>query len=357
MSTRLHRNFASIALSNLLAPCFSLALVLAISRIQGVETLGKYSLMMTVFVVGQTVAALGLQVVVTREVAKSPAGAGRYFMHASLLAMACMLPCAVVAALGLGEFMSDREVALALSLTVQVGTTSTVPPNSEWSDDQPFTHLFQNLGTDFGNLPNRANAGIAVVGALGAIAFHRYDTPLSNWVAKQPSASYPKIGSFAGDAITQGSLAIGTYAIGKLAHDDEAIHLGSDFIRGQLLNGIFTEALKFGVNRTRPTGSNHSFPSGHSSASFTTAAILQAHFGWAVGTAAYAGAGFIGWSRLRENQHFLTDVIVGSALGVISGHTVTMGHHHQRPFQVVPSRTPDGGPAVLVIWTGRPSDR
>src|SRR5262249_51050156 len=52
MSTRLHRNFASIALSNLLAPCFSLALVLAISRIQGVETLGKYSLMMTVFVVG-----------------------------------------------------------------------------------------------------------------------------------------------------------------------------------------------------------------------------------------------------------------------------------------------------------------
>ena len=34
--------------------------------------------------------------------------------------------------------------------------------------------------------------------------------------------------------------------------------------------GNFTEALKFGVNRTRPTGSSHSFPSGHASASFAT---------------------------------------------------------------------------------------
>jgi membrane-associated phospholipid phosphatase len=240
---------------------------------------------------------------------------------------------------------------LALSLTIQSHAASTVPPNSEWSDDQPFTHIIQNLGTDFGNLPTSTNAAIAGVGALGAIAVHRYDAPIAAWVTKQPASSYTKFGNFTGNGFTEAGLAIGTYAIGKLTHDDEAIHMGSDFIRGQLLNGIFTEALKFGVNRTRPTGSNHSFPSGHTSATFTTAAILEAHFGWAVGAAAYAAGGFVGWCRIRDNQHFLTDVIVGAAVGIVSGHTVTAGHHRPRQVQVMPSLTPDGGPAVLVIWT------
>src|SRR5262245_62734756 len=68
-------NFAFIAASNLLSPLFSLILVLAISRLQGVEALGKYSLLMTVFVFAMSVAGFGLQVVVTREVARAPGAA------------------------------------------------------------------------------------------------------------------------------------------------------------------------------------------------------------------------------------------------------------------------------------------
>jgi membrane-associated phospholipid phosphatase len=225
----------------------------------------------------------------------------------------------------------------------------TVPPNSEWSDDQPFAHIIQNLGTDFGHLGNSANAFIAGAGVVGAIAVRRHDVPLSNWAAAQPPSSYTKFGNFTGDAITQAGVAIGTYAIGKITHGDEAIHLGSDLIRAQFLNGIFTEALKFGVNRTRPTGSAHSFPSGHASASFATAAVLQNHLGWGVGSAAYAAAGFIGWSRLRDDQHWLTDVVIGSAIGLVSGHTVTFGHH-QSKARIMPASTPHGGPEVLLVW-------
>lgn len=240
---------------------------------------------------------------------------------------------------------------VALSITIQVTQPAqTVPPNSEWSDDHPFTHILQNLGTDFRNLPTSANASIAGAGALGAIAFHRYDAPLSSWAVAQGPSSYAKLGNFAGNGATQAGLAIGLYTIGKLTHDDEAIHLGSDFIRVQLLNGIFTEVLKYSVNRTRPTGSHYSFPSGHTSASFATAAVVQAHLGWVAGAAAYAGAGFVGWCRLRADQHWLSDVIVGSAVGIISGNTVTTGHHHPRRLQVLPGRTPDGGPEVIVIW-------
>ena len=126
-------------------------------------------------------------------------------------------------------------------------------PNSEWSDDQPFTHVARNLGTDFGHLANPVNAAVIGAGVLGAIAMHRHDVPLSNWAAAQPASSYTKIGSVTGDAITQASIAIGTYAIGKIAHGDEATHLGSDLIRAQLLNGIFTEALNTAsIARGRP---------------------------------------------------------------------------------------------------------
>jgi membrane-associated phospholipid phosphatase len=240
---------------------------------------------------------------------------------------------------------------LALALTVQAPAAA-VRPNSEWSDDHPFTRLLHNLGTDFKNLPTSTNAAIIGVGALGAIAVHRYDAPLSGWAKAQGSSSYTKIGNVSGTGYTQAGVAVGTYAIGKLTHDDVAIHIGSDLIRGQLLNGIFTESLKIGVNRTRPTGSAYSFPSGHTSASFTTAAVLEAHFGWGVGAAAYAAAGFVGWTRLRDDQHWLSDVAFGSAMGILAGHTVTLGHHV--PVQVVPTRTPHGGPAVIVMWTPGP---
>ena len=58
MSRNVSKNFAFIAVSNLLAPIFSLVLVLAIGRIQGVEALGKYSLLMSVFVFGMSAAGL-----------------------------------------------------------------------------------------------------------------------------------------------------------------------------------------------------------------------------------------------------------------------------------------------------------
>ena len=72
MSRNVSKNFAFIAVSNLLAPIFSLVLVLAIGRIQGVEALGKYSLLMSVFVFGMSAAGFGLPVVITRESAQAP---------------------------------------------------------------------------------------------------------------------------------------------------------------------------------------------------------------------------------------------------------------------------------------------
>jgi O-antigen/teichoic acid export membrane protein len=104
--------------SNVLSPVFSMVLVLAISRLHGVEMLGKYSLVMTVFVVGQSCATLGLPIIVTREVAKARHLAGYYFVNACALtgglialALLALIP-AVCASL------ADTEMRVAISLTL-----------------------------------------------------------------------------------------------------------------------------------------------------------------------------------------------------------------------------------------------
>jgi membrane-associated phospholipid phosphatase len=45
----------------------------------------------------------------------------------------------------------------------------------------------------------------------------------------------------------------------------------------------------------------------------------------------------VAWTRLRDNQHWLTDAIVGATIGTIVGRSVT--HHHAKPraWSVVPS--------------------
>lgn len=118
MRSSLHKNFAFLTASSLLSPVFSMVLVLAISRLQGVEVLGKYSLMMTVFVLGQNCAALGLPVVITREVAQAHHNAGRYFISACLVTMTVVLVAIAVATVGLRWAMSDGELRWTLELVL-----------------------------------------------------------------------------------------------------------------------------------------------------------------------------------------------------------------------------------------------
>lgn len=80
------RNTSVLSLGNVLSPMASMVLVLAIGRWRGPEELGVYSLAMAVFLFGEGLAALGLPVVVTREVAATPGRAGAYFVAGTAVA-------------------------------------------------------------------------------------------------------------------------------------------------------------------------------------------------------------------------------------------------------------------------------
>ena len=75
--------------------------------------------------------------------------------------------------------------------------------------------------------------------------------------------------------------------------------------------------------------------------------MLADHFGWKVGLPTYAVAGFVGYTRVRNNQHWLSDVAFGSALGILAGRTITAGHHHTA-FTVMPTVTKHGAGLFVV---------
>ena len=154
-----------------------------------------------------------------------------------------------------------------------------------------------------------------------------------------------------GDGWVQGAAALFTYGVGRLHDSPKVTHMGSDLVRAQILNGILTKSLKLAVDRDRPDGGGHSFPSGHTAAAFASASVLHGHFGWKMALPAYSLAGYIGWTRLREHQHWLSDLGAGATIGLIVGQAVTSGHR-QRTWTIAPVPT-RGGLGFIVVKNPR----
>ena len=85
-----------------------------------------------------------------------------------------------------------------------------------------------------------------------------------------------------------------------------------------------TVALKYTISEERPNHHDrHSFPSGHSSASFSSAEFLRMRYGWEYGVPAYAVAAFVAFSRVHAKQHYVHDVLAGAAIGIGSSYLLT----------------------------------
>lgn len=98
-----------------------------------------------------------------------------------------------------------------------------------------------------------------------------------------------------------------------------------------------TLILKYAVSERRPDGSDmHSFPSGHTAASFATAAFLQRRYGWAFGAPAYALAAYVGWGRVYSKKHHWWDVIAGGAIGAASAYIFTKPFAKKHNLQISP---------------------
>lgn len=103
------------------------------------------------------------------------------------------------------------------------------------------------------------------------------------------------------------------------------------FFKGFAVNGIATYSLKFLVKKERPDlSNNHSFPSGHASATFQSAAFIQKRYGWKFGIPAYSLASYTGFTRLNANKHEFVDVLAGAVIGVGSAYIFTTPYQNEK---------------------------
>ena len=88
-----------------------------------------------------------------------------------------------------------------------------------------------------------------------------------------------------------------------------------------ILTDVFTRAIKNSVFKIRPDGSNdNAFPSGHTSITFASGAVVYEEFKNSSSLLAYSGYGFAtltGGLRMANNKHWVSDVLVGAGLGIL----------------------------------------
>ena len=146
----------------------------------------------------------------------------------------------------------------------------------------------------------------------------------------------------AGQEWVLGGGALATYLIGRVADQPKLAAVGGDLMESQLVAGAASLALKHSIRRPRPDGEPRSFPSGHAAGTFAAATVIQRHFGSKAAIPAFTAAVIISGARLQANSHYPTDVILGAALGVLSGRAATFQLGRRR-LSVSPSVAEGGG--------------
>jgi len=176
---------------------------------------------------------------------------------------------------------------------------------------------------------------------LGAAALIATDQSTGDEVAESDKPlNASRIVSYAGSAYGVGSVAATFYLFGRFKHDERAREAGILGAEALIDSAIVVTAVKEITQRTRPSGGvrrsdffdgGSSFPSGHSIEAWSLAAIVanEYHDHAAVQVAAYGIASAVSVARFTGRKHYLSDVLVGSALGYGIGKYVYHTHHRE----------------------------
>lgn len=104
-------------------------------------------------------------------------------------------------------------------------------------------------------------------------------------------------------------------------------------IKSEMMVGILTFSLKRITAVPRPdTGDPTSFPSGHTAQAFAAATFMSKEYGdksiwYSIG--AYTVATGVGAMRVMNNRHWVSDVLVGAGIGILSTNLVYLTHQYR----------------------------
>ena len=223
-------------------------------------------------------------------------------------------------------------------------------------------------------------AGSVAVATLIARPFDDHYAARLQDSSTQANRRLQGLATFVRTVATPGSYYIGgtMYAVGRLSKNEKLADLGWHGTEALIVGELTAVVLKGVIGRqrpyVRPRDSNsyklfrgfgredryRSFPSGHATSAFAAAAAVASETSrwwpntrWIIGPVLYSGAALTGVSRMYNNRHWASDVLVGAGIGTFAGLKVVR-YHHSHPGNRLDrwmlagslSPTPEGGQAL-----------
>lgn len=242
-----------------------------------------------------------------------------------------------------------RLTTLTAALTAVLSAISSAPAiagrallaQASTSLDAPRQHLFTWEDAALGSSFLLGTLAVRPLDKSAARALQRPD--------RQTRRMYRRTASFVRTVAQPGSTIIGLsmYGIGRLSNNDRLAAVGLHGTEALLLGAATGTVMKDFFGRARPfvdttgpnpddwqlgrgwgRGSNYqSFPSGHTTAAFAAAGAVTAETSaywpgatyFLIGPVMYGGAAVVGLSRMYNNRHWASDVLMGAAIGTFAG--------------------------------------
>jgi membrane-associated phospholipid phosphatase len=213
-----------------------------------------------------------------------------------------------------------------------------LPVTGQAGDYDP-ANMPGDLMSDLRALPTGENGRLLLLGAGLTLLVHQFEDPDGAERALDQGLidGVVDFGNIWAEKVVQIPLALGCWGIGSATDNDEVAGFGYDLSRGLLLMYGITGVIKTVVNRTRPNGSDLSFPSGHTATAFCVAGVITRRYdGWREITS--VGLGILtALGRMEDRKHFASDVVAGATIGWVIGRTVARrGRGGRLSLQLVP---------------------
>lgn len=207
---------------------------------------------------------------------------------------------------------------------------------------------------------------LGVAGAVGLT--YTFDSEIRDRVQSSRSRGMDRAadaGALAGNPFVHLGAAALLYGGGILADSPRWKEVGEMLGEALILADGATLILKEATGRGRPNATAHkgdfrpfsfksdydSFPSMHTASSFAFASVLaRTSESLPVAVASYCAATFVGYSRMNQNKHWASDVLLAAAIGELAGRVAVSQHARNRSYAVIPTAMDGGGGLAL---TGR----
>ncbi len=218
---------------------------------------------------------------------------------------------------------------------------------TDFTENKLNRDFFARFGGDFKGVvsaplhwDNRDWLTLAAISGAGLLLYS-FDQDINNWVQKHRSPfsedASSVIENFGNGGLLLGLAAV-LYAAGEIDRQDSWRKTALLSVESLATASILVWGMKVVTGRARPyTGeSSHgfhpfslksgcwSFPSGHAAAAFAVATtIAEQSDEAALDVLAYSLATLAGLSRIQDNKHWASDVLIGSAIGYFVGKKIS----------------------------------